>query len=65
VRPGSLIALVSEQPGEAAELADRLGMCAPDVDDEVRLGGVPLGALRREEVRRRIVASRGRTTLTS
>jgi ABC-type multidrug transport system fused ATPase/permease subunit len=27
------------------------------VDDEVRLGGVPMGALRREEVRRRIVVS--------
>ena len=57
VRPGSLIAIVSERPGESAELADRLGMCAADVDDEVRLGGVPLGALRREEVRRRIVVS--------
>jgi ABC-type multidrug transport system fused ATPase/permease subunit len=57
VRPGTFIALVSEQPDEAAQLADRLGMCAADVDDEVRLGGVPLGALRREEVRRRIVVS--------
>ena len=57
VRPGTLVAIVSEQPDESAALADRLGMCAPDVDDEVRLGGVPLGALRREEVRRRIVVS--------
>jgi ABC-type multidrug transport system fused ATPase/permease subunit len=57
VRPGSLVAIVSEQPDESALLADRLGMCAPDVDDEVRLGGVPLGALRRVEVRRRIVVS--------
>ncbi|MEO7943733.1 MAG: ABC transporter ATP-binding protein [Marmoricola sp.] len=57
VRPGTLVAIVSEQPDESAGLADRLGMCAPDVDDEVRLGGVPLGALRREEVRRRIVVS--------
>jgi ABC-type multidrug transport system fused ATPase/permease subunit len=57
LRPGTLVALVSEQPEESAELADRLGMCAPDVDDEVRFGGVPLGALRREEVRRRIVVS--------
>jgi ABC-type multidrug transport system fused ATPase/permease subunit len=56
VRPGSLVAIVSEQPDESALLADRLGMCA-DVDDEVRLGGVPLGALRRVEVRRRIVVS--------
>ncbi len=57
LRPGSLVAVVSEQPDESAVLADRLGMCAADVDDEVRLGGVPLGALRREEVRRRIVVS--------
>jgi len=57
VRTGTLVALVSEQPEESVALADRLGMCAPDVDDEVRLGGVPLGALRREEVRRRIVVS--------
>ncbi|MCW2759977.1 MAG: yheI 1 [Marmoricola sp.] len=57
VRPGTLVGLVSEQPEESAQLADRLGMCAPDVDDEVRLGGVPLDALRRDEVRRRIVVS--------
>ncbi len=57
VRPGTMVAVVSEQPDESAGLADRLGMSAPDVDDEVRLGGVPLGALRREEVRRRIVVS--------
>ncbi len=57
VRAGTLLAIVSEQPEESAGLADRLGMCAPDVDEEVRLGGVPLGALRREEVRRRIVVS--------
>ncbi len=57
VRPGTMVAVVSEQPEESAGLADRLGMSAPDVDDEVRLGGVPLGALRREEVRRRIVVS--------
>ncbi|MCW2822797.1 MAG: yheI 1 [Marmoricola sp.] len=57
VRPGTLVAIVSEQPDESAALADRLGMCASDVDDEVRLGGVPLGALRRQEVRRRIVVS--------
>jgi ABC-type multidrug transport system fused ATPase/permease subunit len=40
-------------------------MCAADVDDEVRLGGVPLGALRREEVRRRIVVSDTGTQLFS
>ena len=31
--------------------------CAPEVDDDVRLGGVPLTSLRRAEVRRRIVVS--------
>jgi ABC-type multidrug transport system fused ATPase/permease subunit len=65
VLPGRLVAIVSEQPDQAALLADRLGMCAPDVDDEVRLGGVPLSALRREEVRRRIVVSDTATQLFS
>lgn len=57
VTPGRLLVVVSEQPDESAALADRLGMCAPVVDDDVRLGGVPLPALSREEVRRRIVVS--------
>lgn len=57
VRPGALTAVVSDQTDEAAALADRLGLCAPEVDDEVTLGGVPLTALPREEVRRRIVVS--------
>ena len=57
VRPGSLVAVVSEDPDEAGRLADRLGLCAPQVDDDVELGGVPLSAMRREDVRRRIVVS--------
>jgi ABC-type multidrug transport system fused ATPase/permease subunit len=57
VRPGTLLALVSDQPDEAAALADRLGMCAPEIDEDVTLGGVPLPAMRREDVRRRIVVS--------
>jgi ABC-type multidrug transport system fused ATPase/permease subunit len=57
IRAGSLTAVVSDQPDESAALADRLGMCAPVVDDDVRLGGVPLNRLPREEVRRRIVVS--------
>jgi len=57
VRPGVLTALVSEQPDESAALADRLGMMHTPVDDEVRLGGVPLTALAPGEVRRRIVVS--------
>ncbi len=57
IRPGSMTAIVSEHPDESADLADRLGMCAAVVDDEVLLGGVPLTALTRAEVRRRIVVS--------
>ena len=57
VRPGSLVAVVSDRPDEAAALADRLGLCAPEVDDDVRLGGVPLTSLRRADVRRRVVVS--------
>jgi ABC-type multidrug transport system fused ATPase/permease subunit len=57
VRAGRLVAIVSEQPDESAGLADRLGMCAAEVDDDVRLGEVPLTSLRRAEVRRRIVVS--------
>jgi ABC-type multidrug transport system fused ATPase/permease subunit len=61
VRPGALTALVSDRPDETAALADRLGLCAADTDghgdDAVTLGGVPLSALRREDVRARIVVS--------
>lgn len=57
VRPGVLTAIVSEQPDESAELADRLGMAHAPVDDEVTLGGVPLTALSALEVRTRIVVS--------
>ena len=46
-------------------LADRLGGCAPDMDDDVTLGGVPLTALARPEVRRRIVVSDTGATLFS
>lgn len=57
VRPGLLTAVVSEQPDDAALLADRLGMSASPVDDDVRLGGVPLTSLDPAEVRERIVVS--------
>jgi ABC-type multidrug transport system fused ATPase/permease subunit len=57
VRTGVLTAIVSEQPDESAELADRLGMAHAPVDDEVTLGGVPLTALSPGEVRTRIVVS--------
>jgi len=57
LRPGSLTAIVSDEPDEAAALADRLGLCTPEVDDSVTLGGVPLSSLPRAELRRRVVVS--------
>ncbi|WP_246165781.1 ABC transporter ATP-binding protein [Nocardioides psychrotolerans] len=57
VRSGTITALVSEQPDDTADLADRLGLCAAEVDDDVTLGGVPLTQLPRADVRRRIVVS--------
>jgi ABC-type multidrug transport system fused ATPase/permease subunit len=57
VPAGRLVAVVSEQPDDSAALADRLGLCAAETDDDVRLGGVPLTSLRRAEVRERIVVS--------
>lgn len=64
-RPGSLTAIVSEHPDESAALADRLGMCSADPDDDVTLGGTPLTALPRDVVRRRIVVSDTGATLFS
>lgn len=57
ITPGRITALVSDEPDEAAALADRLGLFAQPVDDDVRLGGVPLTSLAREEVRHRILVS--------
>jgi len=57
LRPGAITALVSDRPDDTAALADRLGLCAAVVDDEVTLGGVPLTRLPRADVRRRIVVS--------
>ena len=57
VHPGRLTAIVSKRPDDSAVLADRLGMAASPVDDDVRFGGVPLTALDPAEVRRRIVVS--------
>jgi ABC-type multidrug transport system fused ATPase/permease subunit len=57
VRTGVVTAVVSDEPDEAAALADRLGLSAAEVDDDVTLGGVPLTRLRRADVRRRIVVS--------
>ena len=65
VPAGRLVAVVSEQPDDSAALADRLGLCAAETDDDVRLGGVPLTSLRRAEVRERIVVSDTAATLFS
>jgi ABC-type multidrug transport system fused ATPase/permease subunit len=65
VRAGRVTAVVSDQPDESAALADRLGMCAAVVDDDVALGGVPLSRLTRAEVRSRIVVSDTGATLFS
>ena len=69
VRAGLLTAVVSDRPEETAHLADRLGLHAPpvegEVDDDVRLGGVPLTSLRRADVRRLVVVSDTGSTLFS
>ncbi|MDT0185268.1 ABC transporter ATP-binding protein [Microbacterium sp. ARD31] len=57
VEPGRMVAIVSDRPDDSALLADRLGLAAASVDDDVTLGGVPLTALPLDEVRRRIVVS--------
>ncbi|MCD6639604.1 MAG: ABC transporter ATP-binding protein/permease [Nocardioides sp.] len=57
VRPGTTLAIVSDDPDAPAALADRLGMVAEKPDDEVTLGGVPLTHLPRMVVRQRIVVS--------
>lgn len=55
VEPGLLTCVVSAVPQEGVELFDRLGRFVDD--DDVQLGGVPLGTLPVEVVRRRIVVS--------
>jgi ABC-type multidrug transport system fused ATPase/permease subunit len=65
IRTGLMTAIVSDQPDEAAALADRLGLCASEVDADVTLGGVPLTAMARDDVRRRIVVSDTGATLFS
>jgi ABC-type multidrug transport system fused ATPase/permease subunit len=54
VEPGRLTAVVAGVPEEAAAVADRLGRFA---DGDVRLGGVALGDLPLEVVRRRVLVS--------
>jgi ABC-type multidrug transport system fused ATPase/permease subunit len=54
VEPGRLTAVVAGVPEEAAAIADRLGRFA---GGDVRLGGVALGDLPLEVVRRRVLVS--------
>lgn len=58
-RKGVLTAIVSDDPREAVALADRLGGYVEPggAVDVVSYGGVPLGELSREELRRRIVVN--------
>ena len=62
VEHGAMTAVVSDPPEDAAVLADRLGRYA---EGEVLWGGVPLDALDRAVVRRRIVVSDTASTLFS
>ena len=62
--PGSLTAIVSEQPDEAAALADRLGRCA-EVDDDVRWAACRSPPAPRRRSAARIVVSDTGATLFS
>ena len=55
VEPGVLTCVVAPDPHEGARLADRLGRFADD--GLVTLGGVPVGTLAIEAMRRRVVVS--------
>ena len=61
-REGEITAVVSDDMAVSAALADRLGRYAPG---DVTLGGVPLDALPRAVVRRRIVVNDTATALFS
>ncbi len=65
VPPGTMTALVSADPDAAAHLADRLGLCTPEPDDAVTLGGVALLDLSRADLRARVVVSDTGATLFS
>lgn len=56
IEPGLMTCLVSEDPDETAELADRLGGFASNEED-VSFGSVPLGELPLAELRSRILVS--------
>ncbi len=65
VPAGQVTAIVCDNPDDSAVLADRLGLQAPDPDDAVRLGGVPLTRLDPTDLRRRILVSDTATALFS
>ena len=65
VEPGRCTAIVCEQPDVSAAVADRLGRYDGAAADGVTLAGVPLGALPREVVRRRVLVSEPVATLFS
>jgi len=62
IEPGLMTCLVSDDPDETAELADRLGGFAPDEED-VTFGGVPLASLPLAELRSRILVSEANPVL--
>jgi ABC-type multidrug transport system fused ATPase/permease subunit len=62
VHPGRVTAIVSAQPDVGAAVADRLGRYAPGM---VTLSGVPLDALPREVVRRRVLVAEPTSALFS
>ncbi|KQW52754.1 hypothetical protein ASC77_00050 [Nocardioides sp. Root1257] len=55
VPAGELVAVVAEEPADAAALMDLLRAESPPASGEVRLAGVPLTQLRIEELRRLLV----------
>jgi ABC-type multidrug transport system fused ATPase/permease subunit len=62
VTPGLLTAVVAASPDHAARIADRLGRY---LDGDVTYGGVPLDAVTRSEVRRRVLVSDASSTVFS
>ncbi|WP_144121807.1 ABC transporter ATP-binding protein [Catellatospora sichuanensis] len=62
LRPGVLTVLAADRPEDAIEIADRLGWYA---EGEVTLGGVPLSAATRDEVRARILVADNNARLFS
>jgi ABC-type multidrug transport system fused ATPase/permease subunit len=62
LRPGVLTVLAADRPEDAIEIADRLGRYA---EGEVTLGGVPLSAVTRDDVRARILVADNNARLFS